>query len=174
MSITVPIGTRVYLTKNKDPSNALFIKPDRTFPNDNLYVAYDVKIGSITAIPKGTRVMGDWITESTPVLAAQLQTSTIYLTRTGLNFRADSDPIETITVVNPQEVGGANVIIKDAEYRAPSGIIRRIVTVRCKTFPLLDDITPADIPNGIYLDINTREIPVTLVSNLIINFNCGC
>ncbi len=172
MSITVPAGTRVYLTKNEDPTFALYIKPDITFANDNLFVAHDVKIGTITAIPKGTRVSGDWITESTPVLAAQLQTHTIFFTRKGIEFKADSDPIQTVTVLNPEEVGDANVVVKQADYRSVANITRRIVTVRCQTFPLPDDISPADIPIGTYLNINTQEIPVTLIADLIINFNC--
>jgi hypothetical protein len=172
MSITVPIGTRLYLTKRKDPSYALYIKPDRVVPNEELFVAYDVKIGTITAIPKGTRVIGNWITESTPVLAAQFQAHTIFLTNKGLEFHADSVPIQTITIVDPAEVGDATLIIKEADYISPARVLRRIVTVRCRTFALLDDISPADIPNGTYLNINTTEIPATVIANFIINFNC--
>jgi hypothetical protein len=171
MSITIPAGTRIYLTKRRNPTYSLFIRPDTTFFNDNLFVAYDVKIGTTTAIRKGTRVSGHWITESVPVVAAQLQVNKIYFHGTGQDFFADSDPIQTVTVVNPAEVGNANAFFKDADYRSVANITRRIVTVRCRTYPLPDDLNDFDMALGTYLNINLREIPVTVVSDLVIQ--CG-
>jgi hypothetical protein len=168
MSITVPSGTRIFLTKRRNPTYSLFIRPDTTLFNDNLYVAYDVKIGTTTAIRKGTRVTGNWITESTPVVAAQLQVNKIHFNSTPQDFFADSDPVQTVTVVNPAEVGNANAFLKDADSRSSANITRRIVTVRCRTYPLPDDLNDFDIALGTYLNINLREVPVTVVSDLVI------
>jgi len=168
MSITVPAGTRIYLTKNEDPTFALYIKPDTTLLNDDMLVAYDVKIGPVTAIYKGTRVRGNWVTESIPIVAAQFQSKTIYLDRHGQEFFADSAPIQTVTVLNPAEVGGVNTVVKNADYKSPSGITRRIVTVRGKTYALPDDLNDFPIGIGTYLSINTREIPVTVLTDLVI------
>jgi hypothetical protein len=171
MSITVPAGTRMYLMKNTDPSYALYIKPDTTLLNDNLYVAHDVKIGQITAIYKGTRVVGNWVTESIPVVAAQLQTTKIYLDRAGQDFFADSCPIQTVTILNPAEVDGVNTVFKNADYKSPSGITRRIVTVRNRTFSLPDDIDECNIAAGTYINISTREIPITVIRDLVISLS---
>jgi hypothetical protein len=168
MSITVPAGTRIYLTKLQGPNYSLFIRPDTSLFNDNLYVAYDVKIGTVTAIRKGTRVSGNWITESTPIVSAQFQSNKIYFNGTGQDFFADSDPVQTVTVVNPAEVDNANAFFKDADYRSTANITRRIVTVRCRTYPLPDDLNDFDIALGTYLNINLREIPATVISNLVI------
>jgi len=170
MSITIPAGTRIFLTKNEDPTYALFIKPDTTLFNDNLYLAHDIKIGTVTAIPRGIRVSGNWITESVPLIAAQFQSNKIYFNPTGQDFFADSDPIQTVTIVNPSEIGNANIVIKNADYRSTTGIVRRIVTVRSKTYPLPDDLNDFDIALGTYLNISTKEIPATIVSDLVINF----
>lgn len=168
MSITIPAGTRIYLTKNEDPTYALYIKPDTTLFNDNLYIAHDIKIGTVTAVRKGTRVSGNWITESVPVIAAQLQIDRIYFNPVGQDFFADSDPIQTITIINPNEIGNANAVFKHGDYRSTANIVRRIVTVRCKTYPLPDDLSDFDIALGTYLNISTREIPATVISDLII------
>jgi len=169
MSITVPTGTRIYLTKKTcDPTFAIWIKPDNTLLNDDLFVAYDVKIGPVTALFKGTRVRGNWVTESLPVVAAQFQAKRIYLDATGQDFFADSTPIQKVTLVNPIEVAGATVVFKDGEFRSPSNIPRRIVTVRNKTYALADNLSNIDVAAGTYLDISTQEIPVTLTSDLLI------
>lgn len=169
MSITIPTGTRIYLTKEKCGPRALFIKPDTTLINDDLVLAHDVKVGTVTALYKGTRVRGNWVTESLPVIAAQLQTTKIFLNIYGQDFFADSAPIQTVTVINPAEVDGVNTVIENAEYKSPSNIIRRIVTVKGKTFALQDDLNDFDVTTGTYLNINTREIPVTLRSDLVIS-----
>lgn len=156
----IPAGTRIYLTK-KTP-HKLYIQPDKTLVNDSLYVAYDVRIEGETVIPKGTRVIGDWVTESCPSIGAQLQVTRIYLEGSGRPFYADSDVIEAVTDFNNREVGDAGYLIKHNQYRASSNITRRIVKVHCKVRTLLDDCR-----NSLYLEISTKEIPVTLTQDFI-------
>lgn len=169
MSITVPTGTRIYLSKNTcNQSYAIWIKPDNTLLNDDLFVSYDVKVGAVTAIRKGTRVRGNWVTESLPIVAAQFQAQKIYPDVNGLDFFADSTPIQKVTLVNPVEVGGATVVFKEGEFRSPSNVPKRIVQVRNKTIILEDNLSNVDIAAATYLDIRTQEIPVTLTSPLIV------
>lgn len=170
MSITIPRGTRIYLTKNKGPEHAVYIKPGTTLNKDNMYIAHDIKIGPVIVIRKGTRVSGDWITELNPSIVGQLQINKIYFNSRGQDFFADSDPIRTTTIINPAEIDNANNIIKNADYRSISNIPRRIVTVKCKTYALLDSVGNYCTPLETYLNINTNEIPATVISDLIINF----
>jgi hypothetical protein len=160
MVIKIPAGTRIYLTKKKN--HTLYIQPDKTLVNDNLYVAYDVRIGTLTIIPKGTRVMGDWVTESRPSIAAQLQIKKIFLQGSGQDIMADSDVIEAISEYNNKEVDNAGFLYKINEYRSPSNIIRRIASFHCRVRTLMDNKR-----NSIYLEIFTKEIPVTLTMDFI-------
>ena len=156
----IPIGTRIFLTKKrKDP---LYIRPDTTLQNDNLYVAYDVRIDGVTVIPKGTRVIGDWITESDPTIAAQLQIKRIFLDRSGQDLSADSDVIEATTLYNGEEIDNANNLTRVSHYRSTANVMRRIVNVNCCVTTLFDTKL-----NAIYLEIFTKEIPVTLLHDFI-------
>ncbi|XWV24633.1 hypothetical protein QJ856_gp1151 [Tupanvirus deep ocean] len=156
----IPAGTRIYLTKKNN--HTLYIQPDKTLVNDNLYVAYDVRIDGETIIPKGTRVQGDWVTESTPTIAAQLQITKIFLQSSGQPITADSDVVEAISEYNNNEVNNASYLYKTMQYRATSNITRRIVNFYCKIKTLLDDRR-----DTIYLEIYTKEIPVTLTSDFV-------
>ena len=153
-------GTRIYLTKPKQ--HPLYIQPDKVIENDNLYVAYDVRQDGQTVIPRGTRVVGNWITESKPILAAQLQLSQIYLQNLGQGIYADSNVIRTTTDYNKNEVGNACYLSKIAEYQSPANIKRSIVNANCK-IKILSDKNP----NSVYLKIDTREIPVTLTADFV-------
>ena len=156
----IPAGTRIFLTKKqKDP---LYIRPDTTLQNDNLYVAYDVRVNGVTVIPKGTRVVGDWVTESNPTIAAQLQIKRIFLERSGQDLSADSDVIEAITLYNKEEINNANNLTRIARYRSTANVMRRIVDVNCCITTLFDTKL-----NSIYLEIFTKEIPVTLLHDFI-------
>lgn len=156
----IPEGTRIYLTKKKP--YILHIQPDKTLINDNLYVAYDVRMDGRTIIPKGTRVVGDWVTESSPTIAAQLQVNRIYLQGSERQFMADSDIIETVTAYNNSEVGNANYLHKKNNFMSTSNITRRIANVKCCTRTLLDNN-----PDTPYLEIDTKEIPVTVTQDFI-------
>ena len=85
MSIRIPTNTKMYLT-NKNKNN-LYVKQNTTLININLYVAYDLKINGITIIPKGTRVLGDWITSN----IAQFIVHKIFLKGNGQIMSAESD-----------------------------------------------------------------------------------
>jgi len=156
----IPAGTRIYLTnKNKQ---TLYIQPDKTLADVSLYVAYDVKVDGETVIPKGTRVVGDWVTESDPTLAAQLQLKRIYLQGSGQDISADSNVIEAISPYNSQEVCNAPYLYKQKQYVAQNNLTRRIVNANCMVKTLRDDNW-----NIVYLEIPTKEIPVTLTKDFI-------
>lgn len=183
----IPAGIRIYLTKKKGCCNgtnswtsvgsgnasgkmkakcnerqALYIQPDNTLINDNLYVAYDVRVNGETIIPKGTRVIGNWVTESNPSIAAQLQLTKIYLYNEGQEIHADSDVIETISDFNSYEVNNARHITKLNHYQATSNISRRIVNYQCHVKTLLDHNL-----NSAYVEILTKEIPVILTADFV-------
>ena len=160
----IPAGTRIYLTKKNNP--VLYIQPDKTLVNDNLYVAYDVKIEGQVVIPKGTRVIGDWVTESSPSIAAQLQVTRIYLHKSGQQICADSDVIEATSGYSCEEVNNASYLHKIKQYRSTSNITRRVAKIQCKIKTLYDDKC-----DTIYLEIYTKEIPVT-VTNDFVAFPC--
>lgn len=160
----IPAGTRIYLKKRRP--HKLCIQPDKTLMNDNLYVAYDVRINGTTVIPKGTRIVGDWVTESSPTLAAQLQLSRIYLKGSGQPIMADSDVIESISDYNGREVSNAGYLYKQNQYRSTSGIVRRIANLNSSPRCLLDNHK-----DTLYLEIFTNEIPVTLLEDFITQSN---
>lgn len=156
----IPAGTCIYLTRKKNFT--LNIQPDKTLVNDNLYVAYDVKVDGITVIPKGTRIQGDWVAESRPTLAAQLQINRIFLDRMGQEIIGDSDVIQDTTVFNRHEVSNLPYIYKIRRYRSSSNLPRRITVLnnRIKTLP-------DNNLNSVYLSIDTKEIPVYLNMDFI-------
>jgi hypothetical protein len=156
----IPAGTRIYLTKKR--SHILYIQPDKVLQDDILYVAYDVKINGQLIIPKGTRVIGDWITESYPSVAAQLQITKIYLNGSEHEISADSDVFEAVSYYNNQEINNMNYLYKQGQYRSTSNIIRRIVKIGHYAKTLFDNKR-----NSLYLEIYTKEIPVTLTKDFI-------
>lgn len=156
----IPAGTCIYLTKKKP--HPLYIQPDKTLQNDTLYVAYDVRIDGIVVIPKWTRVLGDWVTESTPTISAQLQITRIFLQRDGQDISADSDVIEATTAYNEDEVGNVSHLHRIGNYRAVSNIKRRVIDMGYGIKTLFDTKL-----NSIYLEIFTKEIPVTVTQDFI-------
>ncbi len=156
----IPKGGQIYLTK-KNPK-PLCIQPDKTLINDSLYVKYDVKIDGLLIIPKDTRVVGDWVTESYPVIAAQLQLKQIYLDADGQKIMADSEVYDKLTDFNEKEINNVAYLYKPNQFQSRSKIVRRIVNFNNKTRTLLDNQR-----NSIYLEIPTVEIPVTLTEDFI-------
>lgn len=156
----IPAGTRIYLTKKNKFS--LYIQPNKTITNDNLYVAYDVRVDGVTVIPKGTRVTGDWVTESMPGLAAQLQINWIFLSGSGQEIHADSEIIGCLTNYNGREVGRTPYFYKNKEYKSSGNITRRIAKVGLHHKTLMDNNL-----DTIYLEISTHEIPVILTEDFI-------
>ena len=154
-SFSLPIGTRIYLTKK--PPYELYLKPDVNILNDSLYLLYDVRISGTTVIPKGTRITGDWITETNPSIAAQLQLNKIYLHGSGQSISGYSAMYETITEYNVNEVNNSNYLYGISSYTSTANIPRRIVKIPCDTRILADNNL-----NSVYIDIFTKEIPVTL------------
>lgn len=160
----VPEGTRIYLRKSH--GKPLYMRPNQTITADTLYVAYDVRIDGVTVIPRGTRVQGDWITESTPTFAAQLQIHRIFLELGGQDISADSDVIETITAYNSNEIASLPFVSKVSDHingaKSNQTHRKRIVKYGNRIKALRD--TNVD---SIYIEIQTREIPVTITRDFI-------
>lgn len=153
-------GTCIYLTKKN--KQKLYIQPEKTIVNDNLYVAYDVRVDGVTVIPKGTRVVGDWVTESTPVIAAQLQINWIYLSGSGQEIQGDSEMICSLTDYDSREIGCIPFMSKNRQYHSPSNITRRMTTIGLHSKTLLDNRR-----DMIYLEIDTTEIPIILTKDFL-------
>lgn len=160
MTQKIPAGTRIYLTKKGQYS--LYIRPNKVLLNDSLYVAYDVKINGEIIIPKNTRVIGNWVTESNPTFTAQLQLTKIFLCGPGQDIAADSDIINQIAAYNNTEINNANYLYKRGQFKMPSNIVRRIAHYNCNTKMLPDHKL-----NTPYIEISTKEIPVILLSDFI-------
>ena len=135
-------GTKIYLTRT--PPFFLNIVPDTIVLNDVLYVLYDVKIDGITIIPKGTVVVGNWVTESLPIPSVQLQVRKILLSE-DCEINADSDVLEAA-------VGN---VVPEAFDCCPVRITRLPWRVQ-----LLTDF------NSTFIQISTKEICVTLINDL--------
>lgn len=159
--IKIPAGTRIYLTKNIYSFN---IQPGHLFLNDNLYVAYDVKINGVVIIPKNTRVVGDWITEFHPSIVAQLQLSRIFLYGSGQPISADSNVIEAVKKNDSSDNTTNNI---------------RLLTNRCKnknrsalSNTVKFSCNLQKIPNGtIHIQIFTNEIPVIITKDIYVVVN---
>lgn len=88
-----PDNLRFFLSnKNK---TKLFIKPDKILLNNKLYVIYDCLINGHVIIPKGSTVIGDWITENDPP-SAQLQLTKIFINGLEYSISAFSTVFEKI------------------------------------------------------------------------------
>lgn len=158
---TIPAGTRIYLTK--EPAHLLRIRPDHVLLNDIFCVAYDVRINGCTIIPKGTKVAGDWVTESSPIIAAQLQVCKIFLCGgIGQDFLADSVPYQFVGLHNAAEVDGASYVYELMNYVSSANLTRRIVRTQCRTRILMDNAL-----DTVYIEVPTKEIPVMLLVDFV-------
>ena len=160
----IPAGKTIYLTKNN--CDILYIKPGKTVINDTMYVAYDVKIGDLVVIPKGTRVQGDWVTEHTPELAAQFQLTSIYFPIpnsfqfTRHHITGDSMIIARSAAFNLQDVEYHDYFYQKATINMSKSVTHRIVEIGHKTKTLDDSIL-----DTVYVEIDTKEISVILSSD---------
>src|SRR5579872_2498836 len=156
MTIVVPAGTKIYLSR--EPPHEIFLKPDTTLVNDMLYVLYDIRLSDGTPIiPRGTRVTGDWVTESTPTISAQLQLTKLCLNGNSYTVSADSDVFESLTQYNNTEVNNSNVVQQVLFYQSTANVMRRIVKFPCMIRVLLDERL-----NTEYIQIFAKEVSVTL------------
>ena len=95
-----PDNLRFFLSnKNK---TKLFIKPDTILFNNKLYVIYDCLVNGQIIIPKGSTVIGDWITENDPP-SAQLQLTKIFINGVEYPISAFSLVFEKIIYGNSLE-----------------------------------------------------------------------
>lgn len=159
----IPIGTKIYLTR--EPPYELFIRPDTSLINDTLYVAYDVRLNGVTIIPRGTRVLGDWITETNPSIIAQLQLTRICMNGTSYFISADSPVFDALSQYNATEVNNTNYLTQIMSYNSVANIQRRIVKFPCQVKVLLDENL-----NTQYIEIYAKEIEVNITKDLIMTF----
>lgn len=161
MTIKIFAGTKIYL-KKKHPFK-LYIKPNKNLFNDTLLVAYDVKHEDKIIIPQNTLVIGNWITETHPTIAAQFQINYLCLNDEKIPIVADSDLYEAISAYNQCEIHSAPYLYKIMDFKSPSNLVRRIVKANCQIKVLFDDNL-----NSLYIEIPTREIQTTLIEDLCI------
>lgn len=165
MSFTIPRDTQIYVTK-KTPGFALSVRLDTTLVDDTLYTLYDVKLGTQVIIPRGTRVMGNWVTESLPIPSIQLQLTKICFEGTWIPIIADSDVFETVTIYNRDEVHNPRSIRQLLTYKSTANIYRRVVNIRCHITTLPDENVPQfDV---LYMNVQTDEIPVSLLEDFVV------
>jgi hypothetical protein len=153
-------GTCIFLTR-KHKCN-MYIQPGKTIIEDNLYVAYDVRVDGITAIPKGTRVIGDWVTTFEPEIGAQLRIHWIFLSGSGQEIQGDSDVFRKLSFYDSREVAKIPFMDKTKKCKSVANIVRRSATVGLHSKTLLDnrcDLT--------YIEIDAREIPVYLTRDFL-------
>lgn len=137
-------GTRIYLTRA--PYLTINIKPGTIVLEDILFVLYDVKIDDCVVIPRGTMVIGDWVTEAYPIPSAQLQLTKMFLCEE-FKICADSDIYEA----------PIDDVIPDVLDLNP---VTRVVRLPWRVHMIMDG------PLGPYLEIDGKEIPVTLTMDL--------
>lgn len=159
MTIKISAGTKIYL-KKKYPFK-LYIKPTKNLFNDSLFVAYDVKNEDKIIIPKDTIVIGNWITETLPTMAAQFQINYVCLDNNKIPIVADSNLYECISAYNQCEIRNAPYLYKIMDFKSPSNLVRRIVKANCQVKILFDDNL-----NSFYIEIPTKEIQTTLIEDL--------
>ena len=153
----IPAGTRFFLTKRLKSN--LAIQPGKTIINDSLYVAYDIRVDGFTIIPKGTRIIGNWVTDKCP-MAAQLQVTKVYLYGSGQELYADSDVYETCTEFNRREIDNSPYVLELNQYKSQSNLVRRVAKFQHRTKMLTDERL-----NSAYISINTKEIAMTLTQD---------
>lgn len=158
---TIAAGKIIYLKKKND--DVLCIKPGKTLVNDSMYVAYDVKVGGVVIIPKGTRVLGDWVTEHTPHVAAQFQLTKIFLNRIEIDVIGDSDIVGTSAPYDSIDVRDADYFYRKSVIISSGGIRRRIIELGHTTLTLEDGQL-----DTVYVEINTEEVAVVLRNNLTV------
>lgn len=155
----IPAGTRIYLAKKN--RCYMSIKPDMVITDVTLYVIYDVRINGQTVIPRGTRVSGDWVSESLPTIAAQLQINKIHFPTGTMDFFADSDVYESVTFYKNSEIGENTYNLSGIGNKPiTTNTFRRIVDIDCK-IGILQDANPSTI----YIEIPTSEIAVDLIQD---------
>lgn len=159
----IPAGTRIYLTRVVP--HKMYIRPNKTLVDDVLYVAYDVRLGGQTLIPRGTKVVGDWVTESDPEIAAQLQLTKILLNPQGpyVPISAASDIIPYSRAFNLNELEGADYFFLLNDKKIINSTNSLIAQISYKKVSLLNSK-----PNTIYLEIDTRELEVILTDDFAI------
>lgn len=154
--------TQIYLTKI-NPGHELSIKLDTNLLDDTLHTLYDVKVGTNIVIPRGSKVKGNWISETVPVIAVQLQLTSICIDGGWVPIMADSEIFRSTTLYNINEVHNANNIRRLLTFKSTANIIRRVVDVRCQTKVLPDTLLLHD--GELYVSIFTDEIQVTLLKD---------
>lgn len=94
-------GTNIYLRKLR--GSTFTVKPDTDILDDDFLVAYDVRINGETVIPRGTKMMGNWINTTTPTVTIELQITKVHYDNMWLPFHAASDVIYAIAKPNNVE-----------------------------------------------------------------------
>lgn len=160
-SLTIaPIGTELYL--KRDLSYTLYLKPDVTLKAQPFIVKYDCRINGITVVPRGTQVVGEWISLSVPSTKAYLKLTLICDSGSYRPISAVSGEYTNVALFNSIEVNNVSHLYNIMTEKSSANKIRRIVEISCQTKILVD--RNVDSP---YIEIPTNEIVVTLDADLV-------
>lgn len=159
MAISIPSGKTFYL--KKEPPYVLCLKPDITLENQTYIVKYDCNINGVTIIPRGTKIIGNWITQSTPSISAYFDVKLICQNNTLTSINAISRYYNDITQFNDIEVYNADYFLLVLNETSQSNLVRRGIQVNCREKILNDNNL-----NSTYITVPTNEIAVTVYENV--------
>jgi len=161
MNSTIPSETKIYL--RRDQPYTLYLKPDVNLQNQQLIVKYDYRLNGVTLIPRGSKVICEWLSESEPFVSAHLSLNSICLNGALIDISAVSGDYQNVSYFNDAEVSNAPFLYNIMTEKSVSNKTRRIVEVNCRTKILYD----RDV-NTPYIEIPTNEIVVTLDDDLVL------
>lgn len=157
----IPSGTKIYIKKSN--SYPFFIKPDTIIQGEGYTVKYDVRINGVTVIYKGTTVIGNWTSLSSPEPLAILNVSSICILGKNYPIEATSNEYTSTSNFNGNEVMNAPYFYQIVGEKSTSNIYRRVVEIGCKKIILADNNLDTT-----YIEISTNEIILTLVTDVIL------
>lgn len=154
---SVQAGSQIYVRRNN--AEALYIQPGKEIIDDNLYVLYDVKVNGIIIIPRGTRIVGDWITTKNGIIFSAKK---IFIEGIYQDLEAESYIYDNVVNFDSAEVRNAPYLELQKIYKSLANISRRFVVSRCKNKILFDNF--AQTP---YIEIPNKEISIIILEDFI-------
>lgn len=163
ISYMLPKGTSIFLTKHN--SELFYIRPNSDLNCDIWFVAYDVKCGTKPVITKGTPVMCNLISESSPTPAVQLSLDKIKIINWEI-ISGESDVYENITRFN-------NTEISDIDYFYYIRTLKK-GTKGTRIYRINEEVVILrnNNPNTYFLEMPTRDVLVTLTQDFCFYLPC--
>jgi len=156
--IVLPEGTALYVSRCTP--YPIYLLPETVYPQDVLYLAYDLRHQGEVVLPRGTQMTGTWIAEQAPELSAQLQIISLSLRDREYPCFADSDVFLEKTQLNGAEVEYVPFLEEKIQGRKGPAR-RRVVRYRNQDYALMDNHL-----DTIYLRVRTELVRVRLIRDL--------